>query len=62
MQANDYRHVQQGRMPPAVLRLRGKERGRKLLCVYSVAGFRDNLVAKHPDLRTAITTITSKYE
>ncbi|MDR2814301.1 MAG: hypothetical protein LBB79_06575 [Prevotellaceae bacterium] len=34
----------------------------KSLCAYSVTGFRDNLIAKHPNLRTQINTIVSEYE
>jgi hypothetical protein len=62
MQANDYQSVQQGRMSPAVLWLRGRAQGKKLLCAYSVAGFRDNLIAKYPNLRARITEIIQPYE
>jgi hypothetical protein len=33
----------------------------KSLCAYSVTSFRDNLVAKHPNLRTQITEIINDY-
>jgi hypothetical protein len=33
----------------------------KSLCTYSVTGFRDNLVAKHPNLRIQITDIINEY-
>jgi hypothetical protein len=34
----------------------------KSLCSYSVTGFRDNLIAKHPNLRTQITNIVNEYQ
>jgi hypothetical protein len=34
----------------------------KSLCSYSITGFRDNLIAKYPNLSTQITTIVSEYE
>lgn len=33
----------------------------KALCTYSIAGFRDSLIEKHPSLRTQITNITTPY-
>jgi hypothetical protein len=34
----------------------------KSLCTYSITGFRDNLIAKHANLRTQITNIIQPYE
>jgi hypothetical protein len=34
----------------------------KSLCTYSITGFRDNLIAKHSNLRARITEIISAYE
>jgi hypothetical protein len=33
----------------------------KSLCAYSITGFRDNLIAKHPNLREQITNIVNGY-
>ncbi|MDR1897819.1 MAG: hypothetical protein LBR10_13625 [Prevotellaceae bacterium] len=33
----------------------------KSLCTYSINGFRDNLIAKYPNLRIRITEITEPY-
>jgi hypothetical protein len=33
----------------------------KSLCAYSVTGFRDNLIAKYPNLSTQITNIVAEY-
>ena len=32
------------------------------LCTYSIAGFRDNLISRHPNLRARITAIIQPYE
>jgi hypothetical protein len=34
----------------------------KRLCAYSASGFRDNLIAKHPNLSARITEIIQPYE
>jgi hypothetical protein len=34
----------------------------KSLCTYSITGFRDNLIAKYPNLRAQITNIVQPYE
>ena len=34
----------------------------KSLCTYSITGFRDNLIAKHSNLRTQITNIVNEYQ
>ncbi|MDR1227208.1 MAG: hypothetical protein LBK47_09990, partial [Prevotellaceae bacterium] len=34
----------------------------KSLCAYSIGAFRDNLIAKHPNLRARITEIIQPYE
>jgi hypothetical protein len=36
--------------------------GKCLLVTYNIAGFRDNLIAKHTGLRTQITDIVAEYE